>query len=1067
MKTAIKILLCVILACRYSVGQDGEYIFTQLSGEDGLSQTTILNIIQDHKGLMWFGTGNGLNKYDGYNFTIYNNIPGDVNSLSNNSITSFYEDRQNIFWVGTADGYLNKFNRENDTFTRINITGLVQDPDVIEENYYDYPIVFSRNTIGAITYITEDNYGNLWLGTWGKGIIIYNISTGKITFYQHRQNSNSGLSYNRVSKILIDGSTVWIATLGGGLNRLLNYKGNYANLYFEHFLPGEGETSITGKRVMALNKDKAGNIWAGCYDGGLNRIDSYIKNSTHNKIKFLNYHRGHFAVISNKSIMSILCDNSGYIWAGTFGSGLYRIEPESEKILNFRRVPGDSKSLADDDILSLYQDKGGIIWAGAHLGEGLNKIQKRKNKFNVLKDILPPGKRPVDDVVWAVYDDGAGKVYAGTYRSGVQIYDLKNKTLKTIKAGPGEKNLSDNHIRAFAKDNYGNLWIGTYKGGLNKLNFKTGEVKKYLHNPADKNSIGGNQILSIFIDKDNTVWVASFGGGLNYFTLNGRDDEIKFKKYVNNPADNKSLSDNRVYTVLKGSDGVFWVGTFGGGLNKLNKDGTFTRINSNTANTGGQRSDKIISIYEDTDKNIWVGTYGNGLNILDKNKSRLSRYTSGDQLESDVAYGILEDTKKNIWVSTNNGIYKLNYFSGSISHFDIKDGLLSREFSGGAYYKSAKGTMYFGGIKGVNYFTPNEIEMNTHIPPLIITSVKVFGRPVPGDKDVITLNYNENYLSIEFAALDFSNPADNRYRYKLEGLDSSWQTSAASVRTAIYTNLSPGEYTFRVIGSNNDELWNSNGIAVKIIILSPFYKKWWFIVTVILLIAIIAGSAYTIRARNLLAIEKLKAKLSADLHDSVGSGLTEISILSELTAAQVSAAGLDASGNLMSISEKARYLIDNMSDIVWVVNPKRDSLNDLILRLKDYYADLFSAMNISFKTTYPEDIEDLKLPMEFKQNLYLLLKEAINNAIKHSNCKRIVLDVVNEGKNLEITLSDDGSGYSSEELTLGNGLINMRKRAESIGGRIEITSKTGAGTKILFKGKIYGIPGLSRFIKKM
>lgn len=1067
MKVAIKILLGLILTFNYAAGQTGDYIFTQLTGEDGLSQTTILNILQDHKGFMWFGTGNGLNKYDGYNFTIYNNIPGDVNSLSNNSITSFYEDRQNILWVGTADGYLNKFNRDNDSFTRINIAGLVKDPDVIEENYYDYPIVFSRNTIGAITYITEDNYGNLWLGTWGKGIIIYNLSTGKITFYQHGQNRNSGLSYNRVSKILIDGSTVWIATLGGGLNRLLNYKGNYSNLYFEHFLPDEGSSAITGKRVMAINKDRAGNIWAGCYDGGLNRLDGYLKNAAYNKVKFINYRGGHFTSINSKSIMSILCDNFGYIWAGTFGSGLYRIEPKSEKIVNYKRVPGDNKTLADDDILSLYQDRGGIIWAGTHLGEGLNKIQKKKNKFNVLKDVLPFGKRPADDVAWAVYDDGTGKVYAGTYRNGLQIYDLKNKTLKTISAGPGERNLSDNHIRAFAKDNYGNLWIGTYSGGLNKLNLKTGIVKKYLHNPADKNSIGGDQILSIFIDKDNTVWVASFGGGLNYFSLNGSDKEIEFKKYLNNPADPKSLSDNRVYTVFKGSDGTFWVGTFGGGLCKLNKDGTFTRINSNINTTGGQKSDKVISIYEDTRQNIWVGTYGNGLNYLDKNKNRLSRYTSGSQLESDVVYGILEDTNKNLWVSTNNGIYKLNPSYGTISHFDIKDGLLSREFSGGAYYKSSGGMMYFGGIKGVNYFNPNEIEMNTYSPQLAITSIKVFGRPVPGDKDIITLNYNENYLSIEFAALDFSNPADNRYLYKLEGLDSSWQLSSASVRTAIYTNLAPGEYVFRVIGSNNDELWNKDGTAIKIIILSPFYKKWWFIVTVFLLITVMAGSAYIIRARNLLAIEKLKAKLSADLHDSVGSGLTEISILSELTAAQVSAAGLEASVNLMSISEKARYLIDNMSDIVWVVNPKRDSLNDLILRLKDYYADLFSVMNISFKTTFPEDIEELKLPMEFKQNLYLLLKEAINNAIKHSNCKRIVLNVINEGKNLEITLSDDGNGYSNEELSLGNGLINMKKRAESIGGRIEITSKIGAGTKILFKGKIAGIPRLSRFIKKM
>ncbi|MDP4115474.1 MAG: two-component regulator propeller domain-containing protein, partial [Bacteroidota bacterium] len=971
------------------------------------------------------------------------------------------------FWVGTSDGYLNKFDRAKDNFVRINIAGLIQAPTIAEENYYDYPIVFSRNTVGAITFITEDNYGNLWLGTWGRGVIIYNQATKKVTAYQHQINTNGGLSYNRVSRILIDGSTVWIATLGGGLNRIVNYKGNCSNLHFEHFLPiSDKSFSITGKRVMALYKDRAGNIWAGCYDGGLNRINKNNKDFSLDKVKFLNLKNGYFNSINGKSIMSILEDNEGYIWAGTFGSGLYRVDPNSGAAVNFKSIPGDSKTLADNDILSLYQDRGNIIWAGTHLGEGLNKIQRKKNKFYLLKDILPFSKQPVDDVVWAVFDDGEGKIYVGTYRSGIQIYDEKKKTLSSIKAGSGQRNLSDNHIRSFAKDNYGNLWVGTYNGGLNKINLKTGIIDKYLHNPLDKNSIGGNQILSIYIDKKNTVWIASFGGGLNSFSLNNSDRKIVFKKYLNNPSDQKSLSDNRVYSILEAKDGTFWVGTFGGGLNRLNKDGTFSRFSNNPSNSRSLGSDKVISIFEDSKNNLWVGTYGGGLNRLDKNTGSFYRYSPSNLLESDVIYGILEDEKRNIWVSTNNGIYKLNIITNTVLHFDIKDGLLSREFSGGAYFKSISGRMYFGGIKGVNYFSPNEIVINTHIPQIVISSIKVFGKPVQGEKDIITLNYNENYLNIEFAALDYSNPNDNRYMYKLEGLDNNWQTSPASIRTAIYTNLSPGEYVFRVIGSNNDEVWNKNGISIKIIILTPFYQKWWFILTVFLLLSGLAGSAYTIRVKNMLAIEKLKAKLSADLHDSIGSGLTEISILSELTAAQVNNSSYDASGNLNTISEKARYLIDNMSDIVWVVNPKRDSLNDLILRLKDYYADLLSAMNISFKTNYSEDIEEFKLSMEYKQNLYLLLKEAINNAIKHSECKRITLDVLNDGKYLEILLSDDGKGYDTKELSLGNGLINIEKRAKIIGAQVVISSEMGKGTKILFKGRIGNVSKFKALLKK-
>ena len=1081
-KKISSILFLIIFYTISLSAQSSSYTFKRLGIEDGLSQSTINCITQDKEGYMWFGTANGLNKYDGYNFKIFTNNPYDSTSISDNSITSFFEDSQGNFWIGTIKGILNKYNRSTNSFTRFNTKNIKSPLPAQENEYYDYPMIFSRNDNNSITAIAEDNQNNLWLGTWGKGLLIFNKSTNTIKQYYYKPDAPNSLSYNRIMKILIDKEgNVWIGTFGGGLNKaekssdfnpengelnkdeltFIRYKNNPANRY-----------SLNDDKITTLFEDQNSNIWIGTYNGGLNKLPANEKSLSPENTRFVHYtaDENNQNNIGSNSIMAILEDKQNCLWLGTFGGGLTKFNLGKNLFTHFKHEPLNENSLAGNDVISLYEDASGIIWAGTHLGEGITKLEMSKVKFGQIKN-EPANKNSLsDDVVWAIYKDEFKNLWIGTYRGGLNQYDVKDNKFYHYLHDPSDPfSISDNHIRAITKDKYGNFWIGTYSRGLDKFNPKSRRFISYKHNPLDSTSIGANQVQDIYIDSSSNVWLATFTGGLNKFNLvNSNNNKIEFEHFKNNPSDPHSLSDDRVYTIFEDRQGTLWIGTFGGGLNKFNKKTkNFTHYMNVPSDNSSLSDNRILSIYEDSDRNFWVGTYGGGLNRLDRKTGKFYRYKKKNGLNCDVVYGILEDNRKNLWMSSDNGIYRFNILNNNIAHYDLQDGLQSIEFSGGAYFKANDGEMFFGGINGLNYFYPDSVHNNPYIPPVVITSIKIFNQPVMGEKHKITLSYDRNFISFEFAALDYSNPEDNHYAYRLAGLENEWHYVDANYRIANYTNLSPGKYRFIVKGSNNDRVWNPKGIYVEINILPPFWKTWWFIIICLLFSGLIIYYVSTIRIKNLLAIEKLKTKLAADLHDNIGTGLTEISILSELAETKLNGnSGNHHHDELKKISEKARQLVDSMSDIVWVVNPKKDSLYDLIIRLKDSYSDFLQSLGIRLKTSNLEKLENIKLPMEYKQNLYLIFKEGINNCIKHSKCMNIFLEANVQGDSIEIKLLDDGIGFILDQENIGNGLYNMKRRAEIIGGNIEWERNNESGTIINFRGKVGNMNKLKFIINK-
>ncbi len=1029
-----------------------EYTFRQLKIEDGLSQTTVLSIIQDHKGYMWFGTAFGLNKYDGYTFTVYTSSISDSAKLSDNRITCMFEDSKKNLWIGTIDGTLNLYNRSSNTFTHIAFIDTIQLKYTIPDQYYEYPISFSRNDNHSITSIAEDSEGFLWIGTWGKGLFRFNRNNLTYQHFYYSPDNVSGLSFNRITKVLIDSyGEIWIGTFGGGLNNVIRNKTGFS---FKHFKAGTGPKGLSDDKVISLYEDTEKDVWIGTYYGGLHKLSRGSRSSIHGDIVFSNYKNipGDVSSLSNNTVMAIVQDKSGTLWIGTFGGGLNKFDKKSKSFMRFTNDPFNSNSIGDNDVLSLYCDKSGIIWVGTHLGQGINKLEKNKIKFGTIKNVPGNPNSLNDNVVWAIHKDKNNVLWFGTYKGGLNSYDREKNKFKSYM--PGKNSVTDYHNRSIAEDKFGNLWIGNYSNGLNCFNEKLNTFKHFRHEPDNPNSIGANQIQDIYIDSNSVMWLATFGGGLNYADISGNPQEvIVFHSLKNVPGDSTSLSDNRVYSLYEGKDGTLWIGSFGGGLHSFDKrTKKFKRFMHNPNDNNSLSNNRVMSVFEDSKGTVWAGTYGGGLNKLDKTTGTFKRYSEKEGLIGGVVYGVLEDDHYIFWMSTNNGIFKFDPVNEAFTQYDLQDGLQSLEFSGGAYFKANDGEMFFGGVGGINYFYPDSIIENQNLPPVVITSINIFNHPVAGEHNELDLAYNENFLTFEFAALDFTNPSDNRYAFMLVGLENEWRYTGSDLRIANYTNLSPGEYVFRVKGSNNDGVWNEAGVSIRILISPPFWQTWWFLLITIFFAALFIYYISTIRIKNLLAIEKLKTKLAADLHDNVGSGLTEISILSELVVNEISKEKQNASQKLQMISETARQLVDTMSDIVWVVNPKRDSLHDLIIRLKDSYDEILNSTGVSFKTSNLEKLSNVKLPMEYRQNLFLIFKEAINNSIKHSRCKNLILDANVRGDAIEMTLVDDGIGMNEINMMAGNGMKNIESRARTTGGRIKWKTSPGTGTTVKFIG---------------
>jgi len=789
--------------------------FKEYSLTEGLSQSSVLCILQDSNGYMWFGTRDGLNKYNGHTFKTYRYNLKDKNSISSSYIKFLFEDKKGNIWIGTNNG-LNKYIPHEDNFKRFKHSKDTK--SLIDDE------------IWSIANAKEDY---LWIGT-NRGLEKFNTITGKGDYIQNT--SKNALNNQIRSLFVTKNNDLWIC------NRENITVHNTQKNEFKHFFyPETQRRESTRNYIPVIYEDKNTNIWLGYRDG------LAIFNKKKNEFE-------HFKIISENissitsEVRTIHQDVFGNLWVGSY-NGLYIINKEKSTITNYVHDENDSNSLSQNSIFSIIGDTKGDVWIG-------------------------------------------------TYSGGVNYYDRSFDLFKNYSAGTNNSKLNYKVISSITEDTSSNLWIGTEGGGLNFLDQKTGKFKYYTHNKNNSNSISANNIKSIIKTQEGNLWIGTHDGGLNFLDPSKRP--FNFKKYKRNINDSLSLSNDRIIALLEDYNKNIWIGTSGGGLNMLDvKSKTFLRVkdasslvgnfvfniskanNENILLISGNKglakinvdtkkithikfkNEKVaaenttitLSAYEDASKNIWIGTEGDGLYCYNKETEKSIRYGTEEGLPNEVIYAILPDNYNNLWLSTNKGLSRYNLETRQFKNFDVSDGLISNEFNYNSKIKLKNKELMFGSTNGLVFFNPDKVEENAFIPPVYVTSISVNNKPFLSGTIIekeITLTHNQNVFSFNFIALSYSQPDKNEYAYMLEGFDKGWNY-IGNEKSATYTNLDAGNYTFKVKASNSDGLFNEKGQSVKVKIKPPFWKTWWAYLCYLLFFT---GALFLIRKYSLLRISE-------------------------------------------------------------------------------------------------------------------------------------------------------------------------------------------------------------------
>ena len=770
------IRLCIIfsLLLYNEILPQNHIAFKHLTINNGLSNSSVTCIFQDKKGFMWFGTQDGLNRYDGYNFKIFKNIPGDSTTLTDNFIFSICESKSGVLYVETRNGNFHKYNPKKESFKVIPTDSI----DLSETK---------MSTVMPKLY----EPGVIWTGeaSRGTGLSRLDTKTGEVTHYKHNP---------------------------------------------------KDPLSLSSDRVYSIYRDLAGNLWIGTTEG-LDRLDEQTGKFFHYKNDPKNPNS-----LPDNWIWPIYEDSYGYLWLGTVKAGLSRFDPKNSTFTNFKNEAGDPQSLNDNFIFSIYEDRSGVIWVGTNTG-GVNYFNP---SFQVFDHFLhnPKNRNSLsDNNVLAMDVDSKGNYWIGTRNGGLDKF-IPSKNLFFKYSEISSKNLISTPIQVIYEDKSGMLWLGTFSGGLLEFNPASGKSKIYSNDPQNINSLSDNNIIDVTEDSDDFIWIGTWGGGVD--KLDKKNGKITRYQYDKN--DSNSISSNIVLSIIESNTGNLWMGTYGGGLNVFDKDKeTFKHYRHDPNNPSSLADDVIFRIFRDSNNNIWIGT-SKGLSRYIRKTNSFKNYNEEDGLANNFVYGILEDGNGNLWISTNHGLSRFNPKTEVFKNYYYEDGLQSSEFNQSAFAKDNKtGKLLFGGPNGFTVFDPSKLKDNSYRPPIVLTDYLRYnsddeeGKPIIEKgiayRDSIHLTYKDNIITIQFSALSYHNNFDNQYKYMLEGFNNNW-IQLGNKHTITFTNLSQGDYNLKVIGSNNDGVWNNKGAALAIIVYPPWWKtKIAYAVYAVIILSILYG----------------------------------------------------------------------------------------------------------------------------------------------------------------------------------------------------------------------------------
>ncbi|MBC8052295.1 MAG: response regulator [Sphingobacteriaceae bacterium] len=826
----ISILLTCVLNPKSAVSQFATK-FRQITTEHGLSQVNVICIIQDKYDFMWFGTRDGLNRYDGKKFKVYRNDSKKSRSLGSNFVVSLFEDSEGTLWAGTIGGGLNRYDRSRDEF-------------IPYKHNRQNPFSISDNSVNCIE---EDSSGNLWIGTMN-GLNHFNKKTGKFTAFFHNPDDKGSISHNNVTCILEDSQkNLWLGTHQGGLN-LFNPK----TKTFSRFKHTDNVNSIGCNNIQVLFEDSKKRVWIGTRETGLDLLETRSKTFRH---------YGHNPqlknTLSNNTILSI-GEQDGKLWIGTENGGLNILNPETLRFTNLVKDEIDHTSLNSNSIYSIYKDRTGDMWVGTYSG-GVNLFNKSTDKFKHYKHSSAPNSLN-NDLVLSIYEDSRNNLWVGTDGGGLNLFDRRSGTFSHFLNKPGNPaSICGNYVLTVTEDADKNLWIGTWGDGISILDPNKKVVKHFRNNPKDSTSLSNNNVYSILKTRDNTIWVGTYGGGLNKYDFKTG----KFTKYRTDPKNPKSLSSESVYIVFEDSKQNLWVGTYNGGLNLFDKKTNSFKRFLHSNNKQSLSNNDVSTIFEDRSGNLWIGTFS-GLNLFNPKTNTFKRFTEREGITGESIYCILQDDKGCLWLSTNKGLTKFDISRNVFKNYTSADGIQPGEYKPHSGFKSRSGALYFGGVEGLNEFYPSQIKETVLDPRVAITRFEIFNKQVPitsknnnsplkkniSQTTELELKHSQSVFTFGFASLNYSYQSSTRYAYQLKGFDEDWNY-LENASTATYTNLNPGTYTFMVKGTMSNGEWSSKITKIKITIVPPFWMTWWFRLLVFFAITATIYFLYTLRIKNI------------------------------------------------------------------------------------------------------------------------------------------------------------------------------------------------------------------------
>lgn len=1075
----------------------------QLFIQDGLPEGHIFSFKQDKEGYIWIGTPPGLIRYDGYSTKLY---PLTENASDVTVVSAICEDEKGGLWLGVNYKGLFYYDRRADS------TAYIEDKS---DNSNSLSKVRIENAV-------DDKNGNLWISVTNqanneKSLVFFNTSTHKFLHYSVHEKGNFHLSSAYITNLIkTRNGSIWV----GSDNGIFLF--DYNRFKFVSYYTTNDTARQFTLKSLCEDPVKDGWVWAISSNASTTNSEELIKfNVSENGIKLHTYSlqtdfanktkyvykiirdskqrlwilsdmgfylydlvKNRFILFPHKLDMSylnadteseVIEDENGNLWVifNSKGllhrSGVILFDTKRENYIQYINNPLQKDGFASDFITKLFQDRERNIWF-ATAAIGIQWINKKASNFYTFTESFKVKYGITENVVFNSCAEAADHTFWIANTNGLYHWFPQRDSMVMLRVSQKSFNKPTGKLMI---DNDNKVWFcgddGSGYKGIFCYNPVTGKLDNYSFSEEDSTSISSNQVNVLFKDHSGDIWIGTWGGGLCKFD-EGRQSFVRypFVEWTKGDSFPSVLNGSRVTTIFEDKNRELWIGTSGGGINKLKANSkSFTSFNSKV------RIGLPTSISEDSADNLWISTYNQGLAIFNKKTFKCKWITERDGLLYNGVDNVLKDNDGNAWIISLRGVSILNEQLKVIRHL-TSDLLQRREHLITSSLKTANGSFIFPGTNGPVILNPDDFLSDTTTPIVHIESIvytkqdakhnKFDSAIVRFGKHRINLAYDENRIMFNYVGLIYQNVSQVQYKYKLDGYDNDW-VNANTQRTITYTNLSPGTYTFHVTAANSDGIWSTKEDTIAIVISPPWWQTVWFRAILILTIAglMFLSLRYYLRRKlkvqqqqfeRLKEIEKIRSKISMDIHDEISSELTKISLLSQRVKAGYGFQKKAEQEMIDKIVGSSKKVINNLGEIIWAVDPKYDSLPSLLAYLRDHVANFFDQANIETYVSFPDDVEAITISPDIKHNIFLVTKEILNNIVKHSKASRVELQFINTNDTYTFTITDNGEGMDSlNGRAFGNGLTNIQKRMNAIKGTITIHSQKGHGTQIILKGR--------------